>query len=411
MELREKLKKLDSATSKPMVKNQSSREYTDKLPVCLKGELIQNQGGTFFRKKTEFNLDYRHGLYCLHKSSGLKKTGLTQIALAVEGCNSFSDYQDLLFIDTETTGLMGGTGTLTFMVGLGYFTPETFTVEQYFMRDFDDEPALLSELMGIIDRFPIIVSFNGKSFDLPLLRTRFILNRFPEPEVDTHIDLLHASRSIWSHLESCSLSHLEEKVLGVYRKDDLPGREVPELYFTYLNNKNPELLKPIFRHNLIDIISLVTLLNHLYSIHNTDLELSPEVLFNLARLKQRKKDLEESIKLYEEARKKTAAGSLLTKINKKLSWQYKRADKWDKAAAIWEEMIAAEKGGLFPYREMAKYLEHQLKDYEKAFKCTEQGLNLLQLSRPLYANFTEEKEKLEHRLKRLKGTIRQTRLD
>nr|AGF93387.1 hypothetical protein FLSS-24_0018 [uncultured organism] len=406
MNIKDKLKRLDPS-SKEKDELQSSKQNQNKIISVLGGKLKENQEGVFFKKKEKYQLQYKHGLHSLEGIKNYEKEQFKYIFNYKKGFENRLDYRNFLFIDTETTGLAGGTGTVPFMVGLGYFTEENFIVEQLFMRDFDEEAALLEALKQMIKSYPIIVSFNGKSFDLPLIKTRLVMNRCREINYKCHLDLLHASRRVWSHLESCSLTSLEENILNITREDYLPGSEVPGLYFDYLNNNHPRALVPVFRHNLIDIVSLVTLINHLSLVHDhkSSFDLNERELFNLGKLYEKEKKMEKSINFYEKALDKTDSIYLKTKINKKLSWQYKREKKWKQALKIWNKMAENKRGGIFPYVEMAKYYEHQTREYKKAINCTKKAAAFLKEKRRIKTNYEEKKEELEHRLNRLKRKI------
>ena len=387
--------------------NQNKKEISS-LKEKLAGEILENKGGDFYKREIHYDLEKGHGFYQLgelfnHKLADLK------VLLNKEDKTFFSDKKmndiinNFLFIDTETTGLMGGTGTLPFMIGAGFFEDNKFIVRQYFMRDYDDEYALLLDLKELIKDHNHLVSFNGKSFDLPLLQTRFVLNRLNKIETDFHFDLLHISRRVWNHLPSCSLGSLEEEILDIYRRDDIPGSEIPKIYFKFLRQKDPLLVAPVFKHNLIDIVSLVVLLKHLLEVYNNskNCQLSAHELYNLGKHWEKKKDLAKSINFYKKAKIKSDKYQLNENIAKKLSWQYKRNKEWEKAVSIWKEMLKNKQGKLFPYLELAKFYEHQQKDFKKAKKYVIMAEDILREKRVLFENYSDKKEKLDHRLNRL----------
>ncbi|MFW6308462.1 MAG: ribonuclease H-like domain-containing protein [bacterium] len=417
MDLREKLKKLEKTSSQETDKTYaSSKDEVDQkkeniLDKIIGGRIIENPGGKFFLKKVEYTVDEYHGKYPLHTLTSFDQNDYHKIT--GKSLEKSIQIKNLLFVDTETTGLMGGTGTLPFLVGIGYFKNDKFIIEQCFMRDYDDELALLKYLEELWGDYELIISFNGKSFDIPLLRTRYIMNRLSMPGIK-QLDLLHAARRVWHHLESCSLSALEKEKLGIKREKDIPGREVPQLYFDYLSVKDPEILLPIFTHNRDDIASLVTLLIDLKNIFNAQKlsELSAEELYNLGHVHEKRKNLNLSIRYYERALAELSdrddKNILCEKVEKSLSWQYKRTESWDKAVQIWQNMIKNKRGKIFPHVELAKYYEHQQKDINKAYHICRKGYEYLKEKRPLFANFSRLNEKMRHRLKRLekKGDIK-----
>ncbi len=165
---------------------------------------------------------------------------------------------EAVFLDVETTGLAGGTGTLAFLVGAARRVGDDLVLKQYFVPDFPDEAAVLDALADDLGDAPL-VTFNGRTFDAPLLATRFRLHRIPFADRD-HLDLLPPARRLWAaSLDSHALSSLERRVLGVARTEDLPGALVPAAYFAWLRDGRAAALSLAFRHNETDLVSLVTL--------------------------------------------------------------------------------------------------------------------------------------------------------
>lgn len=165
------------------------------------------------------------------------------------------------FVDTETTGLSGGSGTCAFLVGVGAIESRGLRVRLFFMRDYDEEAAMLHGLARHLGQFDALVTFNGKSFDGPLLTTRYSLKRWPSPLAPLcHVDLVHPARRVWSsRLRNCRLATLESAVLGFERRGDIPGALIPQRYFDFLRSGQAGALRPIFRHNVLDIASLALL--------------------------------------------------------------------------------------------------------------------------------------------------------
>ena len=165
------------------------------------------------------------------------------------------------FLDTETTGLAGGTGTCAFLVGVGRITPEGFRVRQFFMRDYCEEASLLDALARHLAPFRVLITYNGRTFDQPLLETRYRLNRSRPPFGKLeHLDLLYGARRLWKlRYETCRLVDLENQVLGFERQGDVPGALIPYLYFEYLRTGRAARLLPVFHHNATDILTLACL--------------------------------------------------------------------------------------------------------------------------------------------------------
>ncbi len=168
-------------------------------------------------------------------------------------------WEDIVFLDTETTGLMGGTGTYVFLLGTAYIRDGELVLRQHLLHDLGAEAAFVSALREELAPFRACASYNGKCFDLPLLRTRFVMALRSDLSVDeSHLDLLHPARRLWrDRFGSTSLRQLEDSVLDVVREDDIPGALIPERYFRWLALRDPRLIEPVLNHNARDIISLV----------------------------------------------------------------------------------------------------------------------------------------------------------
>ncbi len=165
------------------------------------------------------------------------------------------------FLDTETTGLAGGSGTIAFLIGVGRITPEGFRVRQFFLREHGEEASALEALAGHLRQFRVMVTYNGKAFDQPLLETRYRMARARTPFGGlAHLDLLFGARRLWKlRLDSCRLVELERRILGVEREGDVPGAMIPQLYFESLRAGNADGLAPVFYHNALDILTLACL--------------------------------------------------------------------------------------------------------------------------------------------------------
>ncbi len=165
------------------------------------------------------------------------------------------------FLDTETTGLAGGSGTYAFLIGVGRITRDGFAVRQFFMREYAEERSILAALEAHLNDFDVLITYNGKSYDQPLLETRYLMARRKAPFARLgHLDLLHGARRLWKlRLATCRLMQLEEQILGVYREGDLPGELIPYVYFEYLRSREAQRLVPIFHHNAMDILTLACL--------------------------------------------------------------------------------------------------------------------------------------------------------
>ena len=306
------------------------------------------------------------------------------------------DIEKCLFIDTETTGLSGGAGTVAFLVGAGYIKRGFMTVEQFFMKDYSDEPELLYRLKALMEQFECAVSFNGKTFDMPMLRSRFTMHRMKDYPELFDLDLLPPSRRVWKlRLSSCRLANLEERVLGLAREGDLPGSEVPQRYFEYLKTGDMELVTDIIKHNYQDIVSLGLLMDKLLTVYR-DPEKQGYVqdLFSLGKALENQGEHARARELYRLSAVPRKAlslsalrdGGVAGQANQRLYRLCLRAGDIDGAISTLEQMISRQQMGIMPHIELAKIYEHRLKNLRRALehtrlalmKCDDTQLNELQ---------------------------------
>ena len=225
-------------------------------------EQVQTAFGVTHVRREAYALDHAHGDRPLGQALALDAGRVSSLASLRD---QQIDLRTALFLDTETTGLAGGAGTLAFLVGLGYFEGERFVVEQFFLKDPAREAAMLAAIDKLVSARETLVTFNGKAFDVPLLETRFTLSRIaPAFGEKMHLDLLTPSRRVWRQtIGSCSLGSLEYHLLQVRRdQQDIAGFLIPQLYREYLQSRADELsddMNRVMYHNLLDILSMVTL--------------------------------------------------------------------------------------------------------------------------------------------------------
>lgn len=307
----------------------------------------------------------------------------------------------ILYLDTETTGFLGA-GTVAFMVGLGWLTDEGFEVRQLVMRDYPEEMAMLTELESIISRFDVLCTFNGRTFDLPLLRTRFLMNRMRAECLEKpHIDLLHIARRVFKlRLQSCNLGHLEEAILGMPRTRDLPGSEAPQRYFAYLKTGEFHLLDEVLEHNEQDIASLCTLLSHMCHVYCKPEQLSfAEDVLSMGVALERMNHPEEARRCYH----LVSAGKYHAQSQLRLAQSFRRSGERDNARQVWLDMIAKREGGVKPYIELAKHYEHVERDYGMALSLTRQAIGYLAEPTLLDgAEIEQMRDDLQKRYERLK---------
>ena len=391
-------KSIDKITSVSKNKSEKPMKKSGKnIEEILSGKFIKTPFGQSFVRENFFPNDYMCGdtlLSQIFKSSTHKLSHLVGDKRISE-----IDIRKTVFLDTETTGLSGGAGTFIFLIGLGYFTENQFCVRQYFMRDYNEEQALLSALNELLLKFESVITYNGKSFDLPLMETRFIMSGMEmNLKNPAHLDLLYPVRRLWKRrLENCSLSTVEREILGVYRENDVPGYLVPEIYFRYLRTGDARDIKGVFEHNLQDILSLVVLTAKINDFFREPLNNNfyPLDIFSLGKIYDKRKEYIKSSFYYNEALKSNLPGEEFLEALKLISFTYKRLEKWEEAEKVWKETINKSREFIYyPYEELAKYYEHHLKDYKKAEEIVEEALSM--------AGNVFLREKLEHRLNRIK---------
>ena len=318
----------------------------------------------------------------------------------------------LLFLDLETTGL-GGAGTYAFLVGVAFFSSNCFHIRQYLMRDYSEERALLYSLQHLLERGGGLVSYNGKMFDLPLLSDRFLLNRMPNPLAGLpHLDLLPSARRLWKGCSaSCSLVNLEQDLLGLRRRGDVPSELIPGLYFRYLQHRKTSLLEPVFSHNVHDLLSLIALKARACRAVE-----KPEAwslasggeLYGLGRIFEAQGRREHSLFCYQMSLRQGLPPHLRYEARRRLSLLLKRSGDRTRAAQIWESTVG--EGGLgfdpFFYEELAKHKEHQEKDFQGAIAIVEQALE--HLSRRAATSYRDLVwvQRFRHRLGRLRHKAR-----
>jgi hypothetical protein len=207
---------------------------------------------------------HHHGRAPIAKALDVSTERLAQLAL--DPLLAEVDLQRAMFLDTETTGLAGGAGTVPFLIGIAWFEDQSMRIQQLFLSDLGREAPMLHWLRERVQESSCVVSFNGKTFDWPLLRNRFVLNRVRAPVLPPHLDLLHCARRILRpRLKSVRLVELERRVLGMYREDDVSGALIPQLYFDYLDGGDASPIAKVIEHNANDLIALAALVAELVS--------------------------------------------------------------------------------------------------------------------------------------------------
>ena len=301
-----------------------------------------------------------------------------------------------LFLDTETTGLAGGTGTYAFLVGVAWWDAGGLQVEQLFMRDFTEEYSLLQELAGRIAERPVLVTFNGKSFDWPLLENRFTMTRsIRAPKLAAHLDLLHPARALWKlRLGSVRLVELEQYVLdaprlGWHREDDVSSALIPQFYFDYLRGGPAEPLAGVVRHNQMDLRGLAALFGKMNALLSESADAANDIesldLFGLSRFLQRRGEASRAQSACAQALAIGLPAEVRPKAQRELALMAKRRGEHTRAAEIWQEIVGDPQDGIQACEQLAIHYERRAKDMGRAMEFAKLGLAKIKRQQSLNA--------------------------
>lgn len=410
MDIKERLRNLESLSQgKPKSVRPTPPEQTRRnIERIVPGAVISNRHGSYYRVEKVFPSDWQQGPVKLSDFLTLSPNLLRILTNQTElqGVN----FEKTLFIDTETTGLSGGLGTCAFLIGVGYFQDGCFRVVQYFMNDFDEENALLQDLRHLAEAYDLLVTYNGKSFDIPLLNTRNVYQGIDSPfKTLAHFDLLHSIRRLWQHsLPDCSLITAESLLLGITREGDIPGALIPEKYFQYLRTKDAEPLQPILYHNQQDIVSMLAL--SVVALKRLEAPLqhcqSCEDMLAVGRTFERAKEIDDAIAAYLGYLDREKIVRNRRRLLMRLAALYKKKLHWESAVKAWEEALDC-RFHPEPYIELAKYHEHRTKKLHLAKELVSKALseleNLLVISpsigwQEMHADLLYRSERLSKKL-------------
>jgi uncharacterized protein YprB with RNaseH-like and TPR domain len=357
-------------------------------------------GDVFFTEQLYLS-DYRHGISPILATPPF--SSISQWAndprLAEIPLSKFA------FLDTETSGLAGGTGTYAFLVGIARFVDEQLVLRQFFMRDPSEEPAMLEAIAQFLAPAQALVTFNGKAFDAPLLTTRYRLHQIPVPhEGYAHLDLLPLARRLWrDRLESRALKYLEQHVLGMTRSsEEVPGYEIPWLYFDYLKSGDARPLAGVFYHNAMDVVAMAALLAHTNEMVQNPYGGHVQHGLDFVALGKLFEDLghwDEAARLFEHGLQFGITEADFGWILKRLSILQKRRGDFEEAIRLWER--AASEGHIYAYIEIAKYYEHKQRDAKTALQWTKSAWEEVERADlPAYMR-KHWLDEIAHRLERL----------
>lgn len=380
-------------TPAPQIEHRPARYFVEEW---LSGEEVHTSHGCYFQTDKLWERHRRHG--SLDISSLLEMpadllTAISDSTITDSPCSKWA------FLDTETTGLAGGSGTYAFLIGVGRITAAGFELRQFFMRDLAEEASLLHGLSEYLSQFETLVTYNGKTYDQPLLETRYRMARMRPPfSRMEHLDLLAGSRRLWKlRFDRCRLVDLENQILGFEREGDLPGEMIPYVYFEYLRKREASRIVPILHHNAIDILTLACLTaivpRAFQSPEDAPLTHGAEMV-GLARWLCRCEQYEKALILFRRALAKNLRDDLMFRTMWDVARIEKKLGRDDAALALYTDLAS----GRNPFRlpaleELAKYYEHKERNYPMALEFTLTALSYLE-SEPLH----RRKVRLERRL-------------
>lgn len=345
----------------------------------LPGEEIATELGKHYETETFYARHRRHGSADIGSLAELPRD-----LLEIISSGSIRDVppEQWAFLDTETTGLAGGTGTCAFLVGVGRITAEGFRIRQFFMRDYGEEASMLDALASHLAPFRVLITYNGRAFDQPLLETRYRLNRARPPFARVeHLDLLFGARRLWKlRYENCRLVQLEQEVLGFERHGDVNGAMIPYIYFEYVRTGEMARLLPVFHHNVLDIVTLACLTGIVpYAFRDpatAPLRHGSEMA-GIARWLRDAGELDRARTLFRRAVDAGLPDAILFRTLWDIAALERKLACEEAALAVWNDLAACRN----PFRiraleELAKHHEHRSKDYSMALELTRRALAL-----------------------------------
>ena len=344
--------------------------FTEEL---LSGEVRQTPHGTHFETEQLHAIGGRHGFIELRHLPNLPQDLLHSLS---EGAVPHASPERWAFLDTETTGLAGGSGTYAFLVGIGSIESEGFRVRQFFMRDYAEEASQLHAVHEYLQRFDVLITYNGRSYDQPLLETRFRMCRARHPfERLPHLDLLYGARRLWKRrMENCKLTHLEREVLGYEREGDVPGSLIPYLYFEFVRTRRAARLLPVFHHNVLDILSLACLtaiVPEAYRNPETVPVRHGSDLVGLSRWLLQVDRPEQALRLLERAVDIGLPDELLFPTLLETALLRKKLGQWEPAVQGFTDLTHCRNPcRTRAWEELAKYYEHRERNYAAALEMT-----------------------------------------
>ncbi len=368
-------------------------------------EQVEGDWGPYLLRMVRYPLAHQQGRVSLGDLLGLPPEAAAQLA------RDF-DFRQVVFLDTETSGLASGAGAIVFLTGVGVFEEDAYVVRQYFARNPAEERAYLPDLARFIEAGGGLVTFNGRSFDWPLLRSRFILSGIRPPDEDPHVDLLHLARRLWRpRLGACNFGNLERRILAYQRSGlDIPSYMIPGMWFNFARGQGSvREMEAVLYHNLEDIVSMAPLAHIIAGTLAGVIEPHPQDWLALGRVWQRSGDVAGAERAYRRALESPQPPAHRAQAMRELALLLKRQERQEEAAIWWEALAAMNRpNDVEALVELAKYHEWHTGDIEKARAWTLEAITRAENWSSLYRR-REMLAELRHRWQRLERKLGQER--
>ena len=395
--IRDILRERRTSPSAPVPRAPSGDSQMQTVAETLGGDVLERDGGIAIVVDRFYPADHHHGMLRLGDVPGRSLAAAPELALLGGVPEPLDrDPRALLFVDLETTGLSGGAGTYAFLVGCAYFEPHGFRIRQYFLPGYQHERRLLAEVEALMRQSAALVSYNGKSFDVPVLETRYQFNRLSAPfDQMAHVDMLHPARRLWKgttapgawpETDSCRLATLERSLFGVRRIGDVPGFEIPARYFDFMRSGDATPLEPVLEHNRLDLISLAALTARAIHLLRTAPESSSTARESLGagRLLERSGRLPEAERCYRDAaaRARVERGpdgaSIRAEALRAIAIRCRREGRHDEAVDAWQAIADDRRAPAGIRRDaleaLAIHFEHRTRDLALARRFAQLSL-------------------------------------
>src|SRR5688572_16821196 len=400
--------------------------------LTLGGAVVERSEGAVIIVDREYRAGMLHGRTPIGEIASVVDDGIDAMKLMAEAWPSAKGIGEapggkvppLLFLDLETTGLFGGAGTQAFLVGCAAIDGDAIRVRQFLLPGFEHERAVLNEVQAWSKSHGALVTYNGRSFDVPLIETRYMFHRLPCPlDGVPHLDVLHASRRLWRQRplttgtpdpddSSCSLSVLEKHIAGLHRVGDVPGYEIPSRFFRFVRDGDARPLEAVLEHNRLDLISLAVVLARAITLimRGPDEAKTAQEAYGLARVYERAGSHDNAeaslLRTIDFARRVGGEPEVHAEALRRLAWLRRRARRVHDAADAWRELASLPRCGASLRREakeaLAIHYEHRSKNLQVA---RQHALDLLSEVDANQVRVRHRLDRLERKLARYTATL------